>query len=316
MIKGSTVQRVKPLEPGDVRVLDVPAPRRPRPSKPSVHIAIALPSRGVGHMRTIAGIVREVEPYSHSWHFSIGHPIPDSHNQAVKDALADPRTSHVWMTEDDHVYPVGVLAAMLAVDALVVAVNYPLRHKQPAVKRHPDTDQVVLVPMGCTLIRREVFSQIADPPFQVDTHWELRNGEWFDTGQPCRVGGHDPFFSRECLKAGIRMEALEGWECGHLNVVRAGQRTNYGMDEVIMIGGRGDLPWTPELRRVGMGDTIYLRAPNRKRVIDMDEDKAAPYLRNKWTKITKAEFDRELKVQQKHEQEIAAKVAAERRRDE
>jgi hypothetical protein len=269
-----------------------------------VKIGVATASRGVGHMRAAASLIREVEPFPHTWHWVFGRPIPDAQNEVTALALSDPDTTHVFYWEDDMLLPPGVLAAMLAADAPVVTVQYPLRSGQPAVVRQPP-DTVLLTGMGCLLVRRDVFAQIASPPFQVEQPaWGIEGGGWRQSDRIEWYGGHDGFFSRECLRQGIRVMLLDGFECGHLETLKLAPRqvrTNVGMDVEICHGGAG-LPYRPEARKVGeMAEKVFIKSPSGH-VIDMDPDDANFKLfveQNGWTVVNKTEATVALKRQEK-----------------
>lgn len=255
-------------------------------------IGVAFPSRGYGHLRSVFGLIREVEPYRHSWHQVFGLPIPESHNLAVASALADKRVEYVFLAEDDHLFPTGVLAAMVAEDAPVVTVDYQLRNGEPLVKRHPLDGSVTLTGLGCILIRRDVFSQIANPPFQVGRTWELNHGEWSETERYDVAGGHDPFFTRQCRTAGIPITVLDGWQVGHLEVVHQADRlnrANVGVDEIKCWGGMGDLPMYPRSRRNDMGKTVFLKLSGGFVLpMDQDNDNYGVYTRAGATEISES----------------------------
>lgn len=239
-------------------------------SKP--FIAVCLPSRGVGHYRTILGIQREVEPYRHlrPYCLVVGEPIPDAHNLAVRQALVDERVTHLWLLEDDHLLPAGVLRALLSADAPIAAAQYLLRNGRPSVLRDAH-GEVVLTGLGCTLVRREVFERLPDPPFQVGNRLQWEGGGWRDTGQPEYAGGQDIFFCNVARAAGIPITVLDGWQVGHLEAVRTGARANFGMDEIRCWGGDPSMPHYPRTWRDIMGERVYLRLAHGT-VIDMDVD--------------------------------------------
>lgn len=253
-----------------------------------MRLAVCIASRGTGHIRTIAGVIREValagvEPV---WCWSFGRPIPDAQVEITRQALASDADAF-WFVEDDQLLSTGVLSAMIGAAAPVVTVDYQGRHGRSLVERHPRTGAVVLTPMGCLLVQRDVFSRISDPPWQVDRSWVLEQGEWRETAAPSYAGGQDGHFSRECLRASIPILALDGWEVGHLDLVRAGGRTNYGMDTVQCYGGRGDLPWKPESREGPMA-VEYWKSPSGHTVLPLDPNAGADiafYERAGWVKV-------------------------------
>lgn len=263
-----------------------------------MNVAICIASRGVGHYRTIAGVLREVADVPHSFHFALGLPIPDAQNLCVEQALADPAVTHLWFVEDDHLIPVGALSALLNAHAPVAAIEYLLRSGLSSVMRDAG-GTVRLVGLGVTLIERAVFAAIPSPPFQVSTRHTLENGRWIDTGVPEHAGGLDAFFCRQVVQAGLQIAVVPGVQAGHLETVRVGGRDNEGIDEVRCWGGSDDLPWYPK-RRDSMA-ARYLKSASGL-VIDIDPELGGDvgfYLNNGWTEIGKREFDSALKAQLK-----------------
>jgi hypothetical protein len=276
-------------------------------------IAVCLPSRGVGHLRTVAGLLRETAPYPHAWYFAFGLPIPDSHNAVVRSALADERTQYLLLAEDDHLYPVGVLDAMLAANAPIVGIDYLMRNGPRCVIRDA-SGEPVLVGLGCTLIRRDVFAALPDPPFQVGTRQQWDGVGWRDTGVPEHAGGQDIFFCQQARAAGFRITVLDGWEVGHLELQRAGDHVNYGVDRVICHGGIGDLPWRPESRRTGMAIETW-KSPSDL-VIPFDTDvpgaleEIAFRQANGWVKVSASEAKPLVKAQEKAQADANPATAA------
>lgn len=299
----------------------------------TTHVALCFASRGTGHMPSAFGAFREL--------VSSGVPftlcptfyqnIPDAQNSITRLAL-DSKADVLWFVEDDMLLPVGVLNRMLDEHSKgykVVTVDYKGRGAGNFIMRDADTNRVLLTPMGCLLVDRSVFDVIGDPPWQVDTIWELRRGKWFDTGRIATAGQQDTRFSRLMLQHDIEIKQVDGVEAGHLEVKEHGQHNNYGVDYVVCHGGNGELEWKPEGiapyrqrksqghkpssvtrysvtegRLVPMDDNdkvIYLMS-QKGTVLDMVQSKARPYLKRKWTQINKAQFEKQLKVQTAHRQ--------------
>lgn len=236
---------------------------------PKPFIAVCIASRGVGHYRTIAGVIREVEPYPHRWCWSIGNPIPAAQNQVAAEALSDERVSHLLFIEDDHLLPVGVLDAMLRMQASIVGAPYQLRGDISCVIESPAG--VELIGLGCTLVQREVFAAMPEPPFQVDSRQAWTAQGWKDTGIPEHAGGQDIFFCRNARAAGIPIRVLDKtFQVGHLETVRAGARANYGTDEVICWGGSPDMPYYPHKERNMAVE--HWRSPSSDLTLDLDPD--------------------------------------------
>jgi hypothetical protein len=277
-----------------------------RRSKP--HIAVAYPSRGTGHDPTIFGVIREIEAggYPHTWCPAFYLPIPDAHNDATRQALADPRVTHVWYLENDHLLPLGILDALLAADAPIAAAEYRMRNGLSTVIRDGH-GEVVLVGLGCTLVRREVLAAIPDPPFVVQTRQRWHGGAWIDTGIPEHAGGQDIYFCQQLRAAGYRITVLDPqWQIGHLDVEHAGGRTNRGIDRVVCYGGAPEIPWRPQRRVTDMPEIAWLKHPQGTLVIDMD--KAHPNYQKKlkqgWIEISEEEARPQADYQERRNAEI------------
>lgn len=260
-------------------------------------IAVCMASRGTGHIRTLAGLIREVEPYPHVWCWAFGLPLTEAVNSLVAQALAHEQVSHVLFAEDDHLWPVGGLASLLAEDADIAAINYPLRSGRSCAIWNR-AGEPVLVGLGLTLIRREVFARVPAPPFQVGNRMQWDGDGWKDSGLPEHAGGQDVWLCRAARAAGCRIAVVAGMEAGHLDLVRRGDHVNFGMDEIICHGGAG-LPWYPE-RRPAM-PVVWVKSPDGAIAFDLDTEKGGDpdwYLRRGWSKITATEAKPIIRQQQ------------------
>ncbi|MGE0539754.1 MAG: hypothetical protein AB7R89_06210 [Dehalococcoidia bacterium] len=258
-------------------------------------IALAYPSRGTGYAPTIFGALRELAPYPHVLCPAFYRPMPDSHNDALLDALADERVTHVWFLEDDHLLPVGVLSAMLAADAPVVAAPYRLRGGNRC-ELYTRDGRLALVGLGCTLIRRDVFEHpmIGYQPFDVgQLLWD--GSRWVEP-RPGKRGsfcGPDTYFCKRLQAAEIPIRVLDdAWEVGHFVTEHQAARGSHGVDWLRCIGGARVMPWYPPRRTAAMA-VRYFRSPGGL-VMDLDEAKGgqvAYRLKQGWKEITKKEFD-------------------------
>lgn len=266
----------------------------------------------MGFDPTIFGAIREIErtPHPHIWCPAFYLPIPDAHNETARLALADDRVTHLWFVENDHLLPVGVLDAMLALDAPVAAAEYVLRGGHSCVIR--SGRGVELVGLGCTLVRREVFAQIPHPPFQVGKRQQWNGSGWQERQSPEHAGGQDIFFCQQVRAAGLAIAVLgPEWNVGHLEIMQAGDHINQGMDWIRCWGGSPDLPWYPPRRDDLMAKVVYLKSPGGL-VIDMDTA-STEYARLKkqgWVEVQKSEATPALKAQEKANADVAANVAA------
>lgn len=263
-------------------------------------IAICYPSRGTGFDATWLGVVREIEDggYPHIWCPALYMPIPDAHNETVRLALADERVTHLWFVENDHLFPAGVLAALLALDAPIAAAEYVLRGGLRCVIE--SAAGVELVGLGCTLVKRAVFTLVPDPPFQVGRRQQWTGSHWQDRPGYEHAGGQDIFFCQQARKAGLRIEILRDRDVGHLELKRAGDHVNLGMDWIRCWGGAARYPYYPPKREDMMSKVVYLQAPGGL-VIDMDtaSTEYPRLLRQGWKEIEKPKATAALKEQEK-----------------
>lgn len=267
-------------------------------------IALCYPSRGMGHDRTSFGAFRELRRYPHILCPAFGLPMPDSHNLAAEQALADARVTHLWFVENDHLLPPGVLAALLDADAPVVAAPYTMHNAVPLGIRDK-RGALVLVGLGCTLIRRDVFAKVPTPPFQINADlWDRKADAW-GTGETAPllglprphalVSGPDTYFCRELRRAGIPIAMLDDtWQVGHLAVMQRGQTNAISVDQVRMDGGQPDYPWAPSKEVVMPEEIAYLKSASGTLFIDMVKSNRnyKKHINAGWTEITKAEYDK------------------------
>lgn len=145
-----------------------------------------------------------------------GMTIDRGYTEAVMCALRDGAT-HLMCIEDDTFPPLDAIERLLAHDKDIVCGWYPKRQPGPLVgvpivlrdgKRqtldNPDVEgplvEVYTAPMGCTLIKMDVFSRINTP--------------WFvTTGQLTQ----DSFFSQQARDAGITLWCDTTIRCEHVD---------------------------------------------------------------------------------------------------
>lgn len=139
-----------------------------------MRIAVILPSRGLMFSQTADEILQNLKGIPHKFFFSHKKPIPECFEEPVNRALADKNITHLWLVEDDMIIPPETLSKMLEADKAVVTANYPTTKKGDSsiltIK-----DRIVYAGTGCTLIKREVFDELAKPYFRSDIAWIPKN---------------------------------------------------------------------------------------------------------------------------------------------
>jgi hypothetical protein len=276
-------------------------------------IALCMPTRGVGHLRSVFSALAELtrSGYPYVLAPAIGYPLPDANNVAAALALSDPGVTHLWFVEDDNLVGQGVLTDLLALSAPVAAAPYLLRNGLSSVMRAED-GSAVLCGFGCTLIRRDVFDVLPHPPFSVGPLRLVYDGGWKETTVPEHAGGHDQRFCRDVRAAGLSIALLEDGRVGHLELTKAGGRANDGADEIICHGGSTALPYypvRPDRKERDMAEEWW-KAPSGQTVLGLDPEQGADtafYERNGWVKVKKADATPILKAQQERD---AAQLAA------
>ncbi|HUV09937.1 MAG TPA: hypothetical protein VMX12_03095 [Acidimicrobiia bacterium] len=199
--------------------------------------AVATPSRGTVHSRTIEAVlanVAEVDGFA-GWVFTHDQPIPDCDELAAERALAT-GADLVWFVEEDVIPPAGALRASIRVleEFDVAGVDYPVGAPSEAwgcmVRRG---DEILWCGLGATLVPRYVFERLARPWFSTDTRYLRVRGEWEPhparRSNAERYGQQDIYFSMQLRAAGMRIGAVPGMTAGHAKVERyGGQGTNVG----------------------------------------------------------------------------------------
>jgi SAM-dependent methyltransferase len=208
-------------------------------------VAVAMPSRGTMHSRTMeatlvaleaaesAGAVRRVPEW---WAFSHGLPIPASHERATERAL-ETGADLVWFIEEDNVPPRDALIAsvdrMQETDAGLVAVAYPVGEPAPRGNGYRwdsvyrEDGKIQFTGLGITLVRREVFTKLPRPWFDISRQMglEMVKGKrklTVSVNRPYTAGGIDVVFGLRVRDLGFRLEQVPDMIGGHLRVTKFG----------------------------------------------------------------------------------------------
>lgn len=141
-----------------------------------MRLAVILPSRGLVFSKTIEEVLREVRALGCEWEIFFAHsrPIPQCFNEPITTAMAGDWT-HYWLVEEDMVFPVGVLAELVAAGRPVVACDYPMTNGKMCVLR--DGSGVVRITgTGCLLAERDALASVL--PFRTDIQYWIRGDVW------------------------------------------------------------------------------------------------------------------------------------------
>ena len=190
------------------------------PRNPSSLIAVCIPTRGIVFTEVMQGVFDNLAGRKAVLLTTTDEGLPDCMNDLAERALAA-GASHLWIVEEDTVPPAGVLDALLAADAPLVACDYPVGTSHTCFGF--DDDGLLWTGFGCTLIKASVFAQVERPWFECNMNMTIvpRDGLYYFTADEHTVnrrGGHDLSFCTKMKRAGLERHGLKGWECRHLKL--------------------------------------------------------------------------------------------------
>lgn len=216
-----------------------------------ITVAVATPSRGLVHSRTVAAVhgamafaylsgAAQPPPATSSW-WVLTHdlPIPEAHERAAALALGTGADA-VWFVEEDNAPPRDALVQL--VDLLepgvgMAAMDYPLA-TNPVTHciYHDPEGEPLWCGLGCTLVPRRTFGLLP-------ARWGTSGKAVEMIGSRTRVvdhvpayGGQDVWLSHQVRAAGLRIAEARGY-CGHLRVAGLGAAaTNTGAHRVVGLG--------------------------------------------------------------------------------
>ncbi len=210
-------------------------------------IAVATPSRGMIHSRTVDAVIRAVlESGLEFLGWSITHdlPIPTSHEQVCMSAL-ESGADYVWLVEEDVVPPTNAVSLMLEAISQQLTVgafiDYPISWK-PTYNCAKITSKGTLVwcGNGCLLLDRIVFERLERPWFESTNEVDVRvDGEIVSIRSFPKLydyGGQDINFSLKVYQSGMRIAYVDPVIaiCDHLYLETWGmQGTNKGVHKVL-----------------------------------------------------------------------------------
>lgn len=216
----------------------------------TMRIAAVIPSRGLVHDLTI-NAVEDNRGAVDNFRLRCIHarPIPDCDNEAAEWGLATGADA-IWFVEEDVIPPSGALAALLAVDADIAAIDYPVGAPSDGwgcMVRDRTTGEIEWCGLGCTLIRRSVFERLPRPWFRSDIAYIRQGSEWEprpETAAPDAIyGRQDIHFCMEARKAGIRIEAVPDLIALHAHLDSMGREGSNVGYHTISIRDRIERQW-------------------------------------------------------------------------
>lgn len=191
-------------------------------------LAVLLPSRGLVHSRVIEALDRELKGVLHKRFYTHNQPIPDCFTQLVENSLRDGPFTHFWFVEEDIVPPSGALQSLYKLNTDIAFVDYPLV-KFPAEHCFKVIQgKLVWVGLGCTLVKRQVFTEMELPwfdcgynlvaIFEGSSHKSYR----LDLQPKSReknknYGGQDIYFCAKAFFSGYTIDIVPKVQCEHLS---------------------------------------------------------------------------------------------------
>jgi len=204
-------------------------------------IALVIPTRGVIYARTIKSTILSPELPKDS-HIIIvdGLPIPEAHNECVRQALATDCT-HIWFVEEDMEIKRGALKLMIYTaegGEKYVAIDYPLNEQGRTCFKNL-SGKLMWTGLGCTLINRKIFDEMDEPYFTTDYEMHLagdqvREVKKIDPDRKGEIyGRHDAWFGYQLNQRGVKLVGLNNYICKHLRMRSWERKTvNAGQQEI------------------------------------------------------------------------------------
>lgn len=220
--------------------------------KPVPTVAVATPSRGLVHTRTVEsvltalnvaeaqGVVKRVG--AEYWSFTHDLPIPDAHERVTELALKTKPDLLLFVEDDNVVPPDGIVRAvqrMQETKAGIVAIPYAVgavggTRWNSVYREH---GKIRFTGLGLTLIDHRVFDKLPKPWFTLKRrHGTVPDGKGglkvglVDKPMPEGSGGVDVVFCLRVEEAGFKLAAVEDLVGGHLRVKKLGSYSGSGVN--------------------------------------------------------------------------------------
>jgi len=185
-------------------------------------LAVLLPSRGLIRTRVIEALENELHGIRHKKFYTHAQPIPDCFNHLSEAALAYKTVTHLWFVEEDVVPPPGSLKKLLGLRTDIAFVNYPIiKFPNPHCYKHFQ-GILIWVGLGCTLVRRRVFTTLEQPWFKANCRLKARHSgsaskDWTLelVEEEREYGGQDIYFCTKAREAGYTMGIVPDMNCDH-----------------------------------------------------------------------------------------------------
>ncbi|MGH9341990.1 MAG: hypothetical protein ACRD1R_20990 [Acidobacteriota bacterium] len=193
-------------------------------------IAVLNPSRGLVFAEAMQSWREALAGIEHLCFTTWNQPIPDAFNVLVERFLGTD-ADYAWFLEEDVMVPPRALQALLDLDADIAAINYPLKKGLNRLSEWRYRGELQWVGLGCTLVRRSVFTALPRPWFRNDcaiaiVHPGSSCQEKFlemvdrNSGQ---YGGQDAFFCWQARQRGFSIGVVPHMFCRHLILDQLGQ---------------------------------------------------------------------------------------------
>lgn len=197
-----------------------------------IKIAVILCTRGLVFTSVENAISGNLAGFNHKIFRSHDLKIPDSQNYLLEQAIQEDFT-HFLFVEEDTVMPRYAVADMLLQNSAITCVDYGVAGYS-CITRDKATGEILWCGLGCTLVKREVFTKLEKPYFRSDKALLLNDWpeiKWIEAGAQA-YGGQDIWFCTHAREKGFQITQVKG-ECQHLQLDALGRREiNNGLHQI------------------------------------------------------------------------------------